>query len=122
MNRSRAGARVLAPGRDLDAAWEAVALDRVRDGRVVHAEVRGNGADLPVLGVEEAMDLGALPGGDHAGGSHSRSCRMRKRDAFSRGLDLCDAEVHRTRSLTALPMVSGLVPRHRRASRDCTSA
>jgi len=35
------------------------------DGVRVHSELGGDGADLPVLGVVEAADLGGLLGGDH---------------------------------------------------------
>ncbi len=42
------------------------AVDGSADGLVVDPEGVGDGADRPVLGVEEAADLGALEQGDHA--------------------------------------------------------
>ena len=40
-------------------------IESALDGLVMHAEGVGDGADRPVLGVEEAPDLGPLPQGDH---------------------------------------------------------
>ena len=44
---------------------ERPALDGVMDGVAVQSELGGDGADLPVLGEEEATDLGALLARDH---------------------------------------------------------
>ncbi len=64
-------------------AHEPVGLDRVADGVVVDAELAGDGAHLPMLGVEEAADLGlALLGERH--GNTSRS-EMRSRSRKSPG-------------------------------------
>jgi hypothetical protein len=47
------------------ARQDAGPIDGRGHGFMMDAEVRGDGADLPVLGVVEAPDLGALCGGDH---------------------------------------------------------
>jgi len=51
------------------AADEAVVLDRPPDGVGMDAEHAGDGADAPMLGVEEAANLGVLLGRDHRGPS-----------------------------------------------------
>ncbi len=56
-------------------ANEAVGLDRVADRVVVDAELGRDGADAPVLGVEQPADVRALRGVDHRATSNITSCR-----------------------------------------------
>src|SRR5206468_11136101 len=54
---------------------EALALDGAPDGVVMHAELRGDGVEPPVLGVEEPADLRVQLRRDH--GCGSQSCNWR---------------------------------------------
>ena len=82
------------PGRD---AWR-LALDRGADRLTVEAELGRDGPDLPVLGVVQAPDLGALRGRDHPSSLSPRcaarasepaigSSARRPRNAWQRGLN-----------------------------------
>ena len=58
--------RIQGAGPDLGPGVDApIAIERAADGLMVDADGVGDGADRPVLGVEEAADLGALEQGDH---------------------------------------------------------
>ena len=82
------------PGRD---AWR-LALDRGADRLTVEAELGRDGPDLPVLGVVQAPDLGALRGRDHPSSLSPRcaarasepatgSSARRPRNAWQRGAE-----------------------------------
>ncbi len=52
-------------GRSKGDVGEPLDLDGQRDGVAMNAQLGGDGADLPVLGVEQPPDAGAQLRGDH---------------------------------------------------------
>jgi len=68
----------------LSGAAQALGIDGVAHGIGMDAQFTGDGADLPVFGVEVAADLGADFGAEHDSGSPSSGNRRKRIDVTAR--------------------------------------